>query len=450
MMKALKAKWILPITKEPFNNGVVVVNGGNIEAVLTESDFEAEYPQLKARNFGDAVIMPGFINAHTHLETSIFKGLIDDQSNVSFILDVEKNYRRLNPEDTRTSNYMGLITAIGAGITTLGTMVLHDEAIQQINDSGIRASVFLEVKDMAEKDTKKTISGIENRFAKSKEAAGSLVQLGLAPSSCYSVGPKLFSAISDFSIREKIKLCVHLAESKPEYQFVKYGSTRLANDYRELMNWKDYLWQPMGVSPTRYLNDWGVLETDLVAIHVAEVDNHDLDILEQHNVPVVSCSKHTAKFGGSFTPIGRLMDRKINFGIGTESLASSNNMDMFEEMRICLLLTRRQERLVKGFKSKTFVEAATIGGARVLGIEDQVGSLENGKLADIIVVDMRRSHQLAARDPYSALLYNANETDVIFNMVNGHVLFDNGNFKTLDQGIISEDSNKLVSRLVNG
>lgn len=449
-MKALKAKWVLPITKKPVSNGVVVIKGKKIEAVLKESEFLASYPDLKARDFGDAIIMPGMVNAHTHLETSIFRGLIDDQSNVSFILDVERNFRKLNDDDIRISNNLGLIASLGAGITTVGTMVLKDVGVEQIRDSGIRSSVFLEIKEMSEKNVAENVARIAQRLEQAHSSIGDLMQLGLAPSSCYSVGPRLFKEIADFSHHEKVKLCIHLSESKPENHFVKYGSTRLANDYRELMNWKDYLWQPLGVSPTKYLHDWGIFDADLIAVHVAEVDSNDLNILETHNIPVISCSRHTARLGGSFTPIGRLIDRKMNFGIGTESLASSSNMDMFEEIKLCLLLTRRQERAVKDITAKLFVEAATLGGAKVLGTDSSVGSLEQEKQADLIVVDMKESHQMAARDPYSALVYNSNESDVIYTMVGGNVLYENGEFSSIDRAAVAVAADKLVRRLTNG
>jgi 5-methylthioadenosine/S-adenosylhomocysteine deaminase len=245
----------------------------------------------------------------------------------------------------------------------------------------------------------------------------------------------------------KLPLCVHLAESPAEYQFIKYGSSKLATEYLSFMGWNNMLWQPMGCSPVKYLQQWGIFEQPIIAVNVIQADKADLDILEENKVPIVVCPISNAKLGKGIAPLREFLKRNIDIGIGTDSLASSNSMDMFDEMRMGLLLQRGVEKTIADLNAEKIIYLATLGGAKILGMDKKMGSIEAGKFADIIVVDLSESHQIATRNPYSALVYGANETDVILTMINGDIVFDKGEYGTLDNERIVKEAAALRSRI---
>lgn len=450
MEKAYCAHWVLPITRMPIHEGAVVIKNDRIVDVLKKAKLKELYPGIRTVDFGRAAIMPGLVNAHTHLETSIFKGMFDDISLVSFLVEMEKRKKRLTAAQKKVSTDMGLMEAISAGITTIGNITDSVECMKQTKDSGLRSVVFYGIEGQGDRQAKDQFERAKDNLAEFCHYENNKTTAGLSPLSIYSVGPHLFELSVEYAKEKDMLVAVHVAGSQEEYQFVKYGSGRLANDYRVLMGWEKSSWQPTGVSPIRYLYDLGLLEARTVAIHSSHIDSKDLDIIEDNDIHVVSCPRYSAKLGGGLAPLSKFIERNIWFGFGTESMAAIGNMDMFDEMLVGLLLERNSAKTIKGLRADLFIKAATYGAAKVLGLDKEVGSLEPGKYADIIAVDMSESHQLASGNPLTAIVYNSNETDVIFTMVNGKILFKNGKFNTIDVQNIKDRARTVRKKIASG
>lgn len=445
----IAARWVLPVVDKPISEGAVLTAGDKILAVGKRVALERAHSDEEIRDFGNAIILPGFVNCHTHLEYSILRGVCDDLPFAPWIIQLMERSRRLNKNDWLVSARLGALEAVHSGVTCLGEVSRTGAGFQAVLESRLRGIVFCEVLGMDDNQIKKTVSEAKRCTKKWRDEASpnGVLQVGVSPHSAYTVSPKIFYQIAEWAREERLYLTLHLAESPDEYQFVKYGASMLANDFRDAAGWSHILWQPMGASPVKYLEQWDVFEGEVLAAHCVALDPTDIDLLKKYDVAVAHCPRSNAKLGTGIAPLPAFLRNGLKVGLGTDSLAASNTMDFFDEMRIGLLLQRGREEAVEGLCAEDFVAMATLGGARALRMEDRIGSLEPGKQADIIAVDISHSHQMPVRDPYSALVYNANQEDVVFTMVGGKILYTKGSFSTLDHERIMAEAEPIRSKL---
>lgn len=421
----LKAKWVLPIESEPIKDGAVVVSRTKIKDVGKARDLSKKYPNEEIVDFGLSALMPGLINLHSHLEFSVFRGLTDDLPFSSWKISQHKKLKKLDTENWQVSAELGATETIKSGITTVADITTSGASLSPVIEKGLRGVVLHEVMGLEHKNIKQKIDQIQKTVESWQEQAkGSLIKIGVAPHSPYTVSPPLFKAVSDFAIENKMQVSIHLAGSKDEYQFVKYGSGPLAIEYKQLAGWGDILWQPTGVSPVKYLEQWDAYEGKVMAAHCIQVNDYDVDILAKYGVNIIYCPRFGAKMAMGIAPVQKFLERNMLVGLGTDSPASNNTFDLFEEMRIGLMLQRAQNQTTTNFSAEDFIRMATINGAAILGLEKEIGSLKQGKRADIIAIDLSHSYQIPTRDPYSAIVYTVSQPDVIYSMVNGKVIYD--------------------------
>lgn len=431
----LTADWVVPVVGDPFCDGAILVEDGAITAIGPADQIEQKAgPSTIRKDFGHAALLPGLVNAHTHLEQSIFRGLADTDPFIPWILNLTERSARLSSEQRLVSARIGALEAIRSGTTSVGDISRDGSAVIAAAEAGLRGVVFHEIREMDTKKTREVLRGVDESIAEYKGNKSSIVEIGLFPDATYSVGPEVYRALCHWARERGVILGTHLASGPAEREFVKYGATQLATSYRSLMGWGELLWQPMGCSPVKYLEQWDVLDGPLIATNVVSLTDEDLDLLLNYGVKIVSCPRSAAKLGAGTPPIGRIHRRNMPRGLGTDTVAATNNMDLFDEMRIGLLLHRGSaERMDFGLVAKDFLWMATMGGAEVLGIDHLAGSLEAGKRADIIAVDISGTHQTPVREICSAIVYAANEEDVLLTMTDGRILFERGVSAILDE-----------------
>jgi 5-methylthioadenosine/S-adenosylhomocysteine deaminase len=435
----LTAKYVLPVSEHHIDDGAVLVRGDRIVAVGTRAELTAAHPDEPVRDFGLAVLMPGFVDLHTHLEYSVFRGAVDDVPYTSWKMQLQQKAARLGPDDWSDSAVLGAMEAVGSGITTVADITNSGTSVVAARDAGLAGVVYREISTM---DKRKVTERIEQAVADIDDwrsvAGDAPIEIGIAPHSPYSCHPSLFEATAELAISKGLPTAIHLAGSQDEYDFVRYGSSALAQDFREQRGWSDVPWLPTGVSPVRYVLQWGLFDVPrLLAVHCVHVDDEDVAVLAERGVAIAHCPRCNAKLGMGTAPLTKFFEHGITVGIGTDSPASNNTVDPFDEMRIGLLIQRGEssERdFFRYFTARTFVRLATIWGARALGLQDEIGSLEAGKRADVIAVDLSSSpHMVPTADPYNALVHSANQKDVLMTMVAGRVLFDAGEYTTIDK-----------------
>ncbi len=445
----LTARWVLPISKPPIENGAVLVEGDKILDVGELDELSSKYPKASVKDLGLSVIMPGFVDAHSHLEYSVFRGSCDDLAFSHWKLQVTEKSRLLSEEDWLTSARLGALEAIASGITSIADTTNTGASLTAAKEAGLSGLIFCEVMGMDNSKVDEIVTEAKKKIkAWRKETEETAIEIGVSPYSVYAVSPPLFQAVSHLAKEEGLTVSFHLAGSPDEVEFVKYGSSPLATRYLKEMGWDGLLWQPMGVSPVKYVEQWDVLESGrVIAVHCVQVDDNDIDVLKKYGVSVVHCPKCSAKLGMGIAPLAKFISRGIKVAIGMDSPASNNTMDMFDEMRIGLLLQRGKEAKVDSFSAETFIRMATLGGAEVLGMDSKAGSLDKGKDANIIAVDISNTHSNLTCNPYSSLVYTANQEDVIFSMIGGKIVYEGGEYLTLDKDMIKEAAEPIISKL---
>jgi 5-methylthioadenosine/S-adenosylhomocysteine deaminase len=446
----LCSRFVIPVSAPYIEDGAVLVRDGVISAVGTAEELKAAHPDEEARDFGRSAILPGFVDLHTHLENSVLRGIVDDLPYSQWKMALDRRQAALSEEDWADSAELGALEAIQSGITTIADITERGSSGRAAAKAGLRGVVYREIETMVKAEIGPTMAAARGDLAAWRETLPTRIEVGVSPHSLFTCHPELLAAVSELAQAESLRVSTHLAGSRDEYDFVRWGSSSLAIDYQgDDMEWQDTSWLPTGVSPVRYALQWGLFDVpELLAVHCIQVDDEDIDILAKHDVAVANCARCAAKLGMGTTPLSAFFEHEMRVGIGTDSPASNNTIDFFDEMRIGLLLQRSTAGEALFYTAETSIRMATLEGARALGIDEHVGSLDVGKAADIIAVDLSHSHQTPIRDVYGALVHTANQENVTFTMVDGEVLFEHGEHRTLDVERILERAEEARVKLL--
>lgn len=447
----LSARYVLPVSSPYIEYGAVLVRDGAIVDVGPRDEVVARHADEEVRDFGQAALMPGFVDLHTHLEYAVFRGVVDDAPYSQWKLQVMRKESALGPEDWSISAALGATEAIRSGITTVADITDTGASVGAASAVGLRGVIYREVSTMDRSQVERVLADALDDMERWRQAVPDRMEVGIAPHSPYSCHPKLFEAVAQAASEHGFPVAMHLAGSKDEHDFVKYGSSILGQDYREASGGSDIGWLPTGVSPVRYVHQWGILDVPrMLAIHCVHLDEGDAGILAKTHTSVAYCPRCNLKLGMGIAQLQELIDAGVLVGIGTDSPASNSTMDFFDEMRIGLLVHRGLAGEARFYPAERFVRMATIDGARALGLDHLIGSLEVGKRADIIAVELSRSHQVPTQDPYGAIVHTANQDDVLLTMVDGEVVFDRDEVDARAFAELAERAERVQAKLRDG
>ena len=360
-----RADWVLPVAAPVLPDGGVAVGGdGRIVAVGPAPRLIAEHPGAAVVDTGRSIVMPGFVNCHSHMEYTTFRGILDDAEFSDWIISLVDVKASLTPDEYLISAQLGALEALSSGITTVADTSYGAATLEAAGTAGLRGRLYLEVFGVDDARFDETMADVVRRLDAAQAAAPATLEVGLAPHAPYTVSSRLYQAVSALARERGLKVMSHVAESQDELTYVRSGSGKFAHDYREKMGWERMLVQPYGVTPIKYLQQWDVLHPDFLAVHCVNVTRDDIRILRAKNAAVAHCPKSNAKLGCGVAPLADLLHEGVRVGLGTDSPASSNIMDMFDEMRTMLLLHRAVERDVAVLDARQCVRIATLGGRR--------------------------------------------------------------------------------------
>jgi cytosine/adenosine deaminase-related metal-dependent hydrolase len=411
---------VLPVVREPIENGEVVVEEGRIVEVRP-----ATASATDALDFGDAILLPGLVNVHTHLDYTVMRGVLEDIPFFPWIRELTARKAALTWEDWIASATWGAAEAVAGGVTTLGDCTDSGAAFYGAKTLGMRGIVYQEVFGIDESQTVPDI--VAELHAKVErlraDANGSLLTVGISPHAPYTVRPALFRTLAEYANAENLALCIHAAESRAEAELIRSGSGPIA----EMFTRREIAWESPGVSTVAYLDSLGILGPRTLLVHGIQVSASDRHLCRERGVAWAHCPKSNAKLGNGVAPLGILgrthfEESRSKIGLGSDSVASNNTMDMFEEMRFAVLMQRGARHRIEALTAREVVEMATIGGANALGMESEIGSIETGKRADLCVARLNDLHSAPAYDPYNALVYAARASDVLWTMIDGEVV----------------------------
>ena len=403
----LAADWIFPVTGNPLPKHAIVVENGRIQEIR---------PALPGDPFhSEACILPGLINSHTHLAYTALRNLFDDLSFFPWIRKLtDTKYNILTEEDLILSTKLGVAECLRSGITTVADMSDVEPALAVLANSPLRGTFYWEVFGV-EKDAavqtwtglKDKYHGLKNRYSTAK------LKLGISPHASYTVRPELYSQIAAWAIEEDLPISFHVAESKAEEDFICKRDGVIAEFLRE----RSADWTFGEGSSIQHLARTRIFETRPLVAHAVQASEADLEILAAAGVAVAYCPKSNAKFSHGIAPVDSMTAKGIRVSLGTDSAASNNRFDLFEEARFGLLQQRsRYQQQV--LSEQKMLEMMTIEGAHAMGLSKEIGSLEVGKFADLILVRIP-SHYNSGNQVLNHLIHNCTASDVLKTFIQG-------------------------------
>src|SRR5271154_7081299 len=400
-----------------YNDGAVVVVGDTIVAVGPRSELEAKYESRETIDAKNKLVLPGFINGHTHVPMTLFRGLHDDVTLndwlYKYIFPAEK--KNVDEAFVRWGTRLAAAEQIRAGVTTFADMYYFEDAVaEETKAAGMRGVLGETFIDFPSPDSKSEAEMLSYSEAFLKKWQGDpLIHASVAPHSIYTCSQKTLQDAAALARKYHAPILIHVAEMKKEWEDSEKNN---------------------GASPVQYLERIGVLGPDVVAAHCIFVDATDRKILAQHNVGCVHNPSSNMMLASGVSPVPEMRTAGIAVGLGTDGPAGSNNdLDLMEEIDLAAKLAKITKMSPLALNAPAVVEMATIEGARALHMEKEIGSLEVGKKADLILISLDKPNAVPMYDVYAQIAYALKGSDVETVMIGGRFVMRDHKLLTVDE-----------------
>ncbi|MCP4745334.1 MAG: amidohydrolase [Desulfobacteraceae bacterium] len=409
--------------------GAVAVKADHIAAIGPVKDLET----WQADTIIDArqgLILPGLINTHTHSAMALFRGMADDLPLMTWLEDhIFPAETKLNTGMVKTGARLACAEMIRSGITCFCDMYLFTDAVAQATrEFGMRAVVGEVLFDFPSPNYGPIEKGFEYTDSLVRKwAHDPLISIAIEPHSPYLCSPELLQTARKIATDNGINLVTHLSETQNEVKQIqeKYGCT-----------------------PVEHLAKLGILGPDVIACHAVVLTENDIALLKKYDVKVSHNPQSNMKLASGIAPVPELLEAGICVGLGTDGCASNNNLDLFEEMDTAAKLHKVDKLDPTVTSAREVLNMATIDAARVLGMDSKIGSLEPGKLADLIVIDTAKPHLTPMYDPVSHLVYAVRGSDVSHVIINGRLVLENGDFTDIDFKNVADEVHIAVEKIL--
>ena len=412
-------------------NGAIAIKAGRIEAIGRANEIDQRYAAREVINATGKVVVPGLINGHTHVPMTLFRGLADDldlqEWLTKYIFPAEA--KNVTEEFVRVGTRLGLAEMIRGGTTTYCDMYYFEDAIaDETSKAGMRAVLGETVIDFAVADNKTNAEAMTyvESFVK-KWQGHALIVPAIAPHAPYTVSEEHLKAVRAFSDRTGAPIVTHISETKREV---------------------DDSIKAKGASPIDYLNRIGFLNNRVIAAHVVWPTEEELNLLKKLGVGIVHNPQSNMKLASGVAPVPEMLKADLPVGLGTDGAASNNDLNLWEEMDTAAKLHKLISRDPKVVNAQEAFEMATIRGARALHLEKEIGSIEKGKRADLVVVDLDDLNQTPYYNIYSDLVYATKAADVRTVIIEGRVVMRDRRLLTLNEETIKAEARRYRERII--
>ncbi|HYV04637.1 MAG TPA: amidohydrolase family protein [Blastocatellia bacterium] len=445
-LRLFSADWVLPVTSPPIRAGAVAIDNNRIVFVGTQEEAASRADLAGAENvkLGCSAVVPGFVNVHSHLELTVMRGFLEDLPFRDWIRKLTRSkYEQLTADEMAASAVLGAAEAVRSGITTIADTGDTDSAFKALLRTGLRGIAYREVFGPDTIDAAKSLEGLKGKVAAMREQATEKVRVGVSPHAPYTVSGDLFRRVTEYALQETLDVCIHAAESESEQRMMVTGD----GEFVEALKARGITWQAPGSSTISYFDSIGVLNSSPLLVHCVRADTADVEVIARTGSRVAHCPKSNAKLGHGIAKLRQIMDAGVPVGLGTDSVASNNRGDLIDEMRFCGLIHRAQSQDFRWPAPDQLLKLATLGGAKVLGLDREIGSLEAGKQADLTAIDLSGTHNTPLHDPTAAIVFSAGASDIRLTMVGGEVLFDGRDVKSVDEHELRATLNDAFTRM---
>lgn len=421
----IHARWIIPVEPDQFvyEHHSLAINEGKIIDILETNQSKEKYSATTTRELNEHALIPGLVNCHTHAAMSLFRGLADDLP----LMDWLNNYiwpaesKWVDEDFVRDGTRHAIAEMISSGTTCFNDMYFFpDQTAEVAVETGIRATVGLILIDFPTAWADKPQTYIDKGLAvRDKFKHNQLITTTFAPHAPYTVSDEPLKHISTLAEELDIPIHMHVHETDDE---IKHSQ----ENYQ--------------LRPLQRLEQLGLLSERLLAVHMTHLTDEEIQQVAKYKLNVLHCPESNLKLASGFCPITKLAMREVNIALGTDGAASNNDLDMLGELKTAALLAKGISADSTAIPASTALRMATLNGARALGLDDKTGSLEKGKQADIVAINLDCIETQPLYDPISQIVYAASHKQVSDVWVAGNALLNNYQLTTID----AEQSMKTV------
>lgn len=413
----IEARFIATVNanNDMLSHHAVIVNNGSILAILPIEDARKQYLANECVTLDNHVLMPGLINLHTHAAMSLMRGLADDVALMPWLTNHiwPAEQAVVSSSYVKDATILACAEMLSGGITCFNDMYFYPESTAiAASQVGLRAQLGLVVLDFPTQYATDPEDYLQKGFSTRDDWRDHpLISFAIAPHAPYTVSNSTFEKVITYAEQLSIGIHTHLHETRDEI-------VRSEADF--------------GMRPIQRMRDLGILGPNLVAAHCVHLDEREIELLTEYGCHIAHCPTSNLKLGSGIAPINKILDAQINLGLGTDGVASNNRLDMFSEMRLAALLAKGVNEDATLLTAEQALRMATINGAKALGLEEKIGSIEVDKYADMIAVSLSDITTEPCYDPISHLVYACGREQVSHTWVAGELRYANGVYANIE------------------
>lgn len=428
----IQARWIIPV--EPENSVLedhgIAIHNGKIVALLPWTELQSSYSSNNIVQLGNQLLIPGLVNAHTHCSMSLMRGLADDLPLMEWlqqhIWPAEQKW--VDEAFVKNGTQLAIAEMIRSGTTCFNDMYFYpDITAETCAEIGMRSTVGLIVIDFPSR----WAADVDSYFSRGLEVADQyrhhpLIKTAFAPHAPYSVSDQPLERVATLAAELELPIHMHVHETNDELHMSH---------------------EQHGIAPLQRLEKIGLLNPSLIAVHMTQLNDNDIELVAANSVQVVHCPESNQKLASGFCPVHRLQQAGVNVALGTDGAASNNDLNMLGEMRSAALLAKAVAGDPSALPAHQALEMATINGAKALGLDDQIGSLKPGKLADIVAINLNDIEAMPIYHPTSQLVYATDRQQVSNVWIHGKHLLADRQLTSINEHELRVNTQKWAERL---
>ncbi|AOU97628.1 N-ethylammeline chlorohydrolase [Acidihalobacter yilgarnensis] len=430
----ISARWVIPVEPDAvvLENHAVAVRGRRIVDILPTSEALQKYPSAERQDLPRHALIPGLVNAHTHAAMSLMRGLADDLPLMTWLQAHiwPTEARWVGAEFVRDGTRLAIAEMLRGGTTCFNDMYFFPEVTARVATTlGMRASIGMIVVDFpsawARNADEYIARGLEEVLDAHKGEG--LISTCFAPHAPYTVSDAPLARIRNLADELDRPVHIHVHETRHEV---------------------DEHVAKHGLRPLARLDGLGLLGPNLVAVHMTQLEDHEIALLAARGASVVHCPQSNLKLASGFCPVAQLIEAGVNVALGTDGAASNNDLDLWDEMRTAALLAKGVAGRADAVPAHSALKMATLAGARALGLGDEIGSIEVGKAADLVAVDLGRIETQPVYEPVSHLVYAAGREAVSHVWIAGQAKLVEGELTQIDIDEVMANAAAWAARIV--